>query len=71
MKEALIEALKESGEQLAATRLIEGGCFFISKRDDEHAPFKLGGFCEKEGLYPEFFGFTDFNSAFNFLSNLR
>lgn len=39
------------------------GYFFASQRDDQFAPFKIRGYCPKEGLYPDFIACTDEVSA--------
>lgn len=67
----LTEELSKIGEVLVVERAFEGGCFFVSMRQDPVAPFKICGFCNEKGIYPEFLAATDIQAAHNFIFSLR
>ena len=46
------------------------GYFFVSPRDNEHAPFRMGGYCPRDGVYEGFIAFGDFEAAKNLIKAL-
>lgn len=51
--------------------VVSKGYFFISQRENAFAPFKLGGFCPKEGVFEKFIAFGDAHSAKMLLNSLN
>lgn len=66
----LKEELEKLNQTLVIKRAFEGGCFFVAQRENTIAPFIVGGWSDKDGIYEGFMACTDEQSAINVLMNL-
>jgi len=75
INQEVVEKLKELlvDETLLLMRSFQcksTGYLFVSKRGNEHAPFRMGGYCPRDGVYDCFIAFGDFEAAKNLINAL-